>query len=251
MGPAGRIHVRDEGSGGLPVVFLHSYAGNADHWSNQIDHLKSTRRVIAIDLRGHGQSDPPASGHYDVDSLAADVSAAVDALHLQRFVLVGHSMGGSAAIAYAAAHPEHVAGLVLVGTPGRTPHEQAEQIMTSMRSNFDQVSKGYWDKLLESARPEVQEKIRSQIASVPRDASLEIIEELFDFDPLPPLMSYRGPKLLIDTPHGESPGALHNIAHGVRRKIIEGTSHWPQLDKPDEFNAILDQFLGMVPPPTT
>lgn len=246
VGPAGRIHVRDEGTGGVPVVFLHSFAGSGEHWSEQMSHLRPSRRVVAIDLRGHGGSEAPASGNYAADSLAADVAAAVDALGLEHFVLVGHSMGGSAAIAYAGAHPDRVAGLVLVGTPGRSSPEQAKQVMSSMEADYDKVSQGYWEKLLESGRPEVQSKVRGQMNSVPREASLRIFRSIFEYDPLPALTAYSGPKLLVDTPHGESPGALHNLSPGVPRKVIEGTSHWPHLDKPDEFNAILDEFLGTV-----
>ena len=79
--------------------------------------------VVAVDLRGHGRSEAPAAGDYAVESLAADIAAVVDALGLGRFVLVGHSMGGAAALAYADAHPERVAGLVLVGTPGKSSPE--------------------------------------------------------------------------------------------------------------------------------
>src|SRR5687767_6672211 len=105
-GPAGTLVVDDGGRGGVPVVFLHSYAGSRAHWSHQLAHLRKTRRAIAIDLRGHGESSAPANRVYSSTALAADVAAVVDALRLDRFVLVGHSMGGSAAIAYAGVNPQ-------------------------------------------------------------------------------------------------------------------------------------------------
>ena len=55
-GPAGLLHADDGGSGGVPVVFIHSYAGDTTHWTAQLAHLRKTRRAIALDLRGHGQS---------------------------------------------------------------------------------------------------------------------------------------------------------------------------------------------------
>src|SRR5262245_50373907 len=60
IGSAGRINYIDEGprtSTLTPVIFVHSFAGSANHWDSQIEHLRSKRRVIAIDLRGHGKSD--------------------------------------------------------------------------------------------------------------------------------------------------------------------------------------------------
>src|SRR5688572_31487527 len=77
MGPAGRLHVDDRGSGGVPVVFLHSFAGSSQQWRDQLDHLRPSRRALAIDLRGHGQSEAPASGGYSVDAMADDIAAVV------------------------------------------------------------------------------------------------------------------------------------------------------------------------------
>ena len=139
-GPAGKLYVDDGGTGGLPVVFLHSFAGDTSHWSGQLAHLRKTRRAIAIDLRGHGKSDAPSNGDYAVEAVARDVDAVANSLGLTRFVLVGHSMGGSTAIAYAAAHPDKVAGLVLASAAGKVPVDQAEKIIAAMTADFDKVA---------------------------------------------------------------------------------------------------------------
>lgn len=244
QGPAGRLHVNDGGSGGLPVVFVHSFAGSSAHWSNQLAHLRRTRRAVALDLRGHGQSAAPDSNAYAVDALASDIAAVVDGLRLERFVLVGHSMGGAASIAYAGAHPDRVAGLVLVGTPGKSPPEQSSKIMASMEADYEKVSGGYWKTLLTNAQPSVETQIRSEMGRLPRDAALAIIGAIFAYDPEPALRAYPGPKLLVDTQHGDTPGSLHNLAPEIPRKVVNGTSHWPHMDKPEEFNKILDEFLA-------
>lgn len=114
------------GAGGVPVVFVHSSAGSTAHWTPQLAHLRRTRRAVALDLRSHGQSASPPRDDYAVDSLAGDIAAVADGLKLKRFVLVGHSMGGAASLAHAGAHPERVAGLVVVGAPGKIPAEQAQ-----------------------------------------------------------------------------------------------------------------------------
>ena len=240
-GPAGRLHVDDGGAGGLPVVFVHSFAGSGDHWRAQLDHLRRTRRAVALDLRGHGGSEPPRPDGYSVPMLASDIGAAVDALG--RFVLVGHSMGGAASIDYSGTHPDRVAALVLVGTPGKSPPGQSAKIMASMQADFEKVSDGYWKTLLSDARPAVEQQIRGEMKRLPRDAQLAIIGAVFAYDPLPALNAYRGPTLIVDTPHGDGPAALHTQAPAIPRRVIGGTSHWPQLDKPDEFNRILDELL--------
>jgi pimeloyl-ACP methyl ester carboxylesterase len=244
MGAAGRLHVDDGGSGGVPVVFLHSFAGSSQQWRAQLDHLRSQRRALAIDLRGHGQSDGPASGGYSVEAFADDIGAVVDELKLDRFVLVGHSMGGAAATAYVGRHPDRVAGLVLVGTPGKSPPEMAEKVLGSMKADYDKVNEEYWKILLSGAKPEVESQIRAEMKRVPKDVALSIIAAIFAYDPLPALRVYRGPTLIIDTTHGEGPQALHNQMPAISRKVITGTSHWPHMDKPEEFNRILDGFLA-------
>jgi pimeloyl-ACP methyl ester carboxylesterase len=243
-GPEGRLHVDDGGRGGVPVVFVHSFAGSSAHWAAQLAHLRPTRRAVAFDLRGHGHSDAPRSGSYAVTALADDVGTVADGLGLKRFVLVGHSMGGSAAIAYAGAHPERVASLVLVGTPGQSSPDQASRVMSSMQADYEKVSDGYWKTLLAGAQPAVEDRIRGDMARVPRDEALSIIGAIFAYDPLPALRAYQGPKLLVDTPHGEGPQSLHVQAPDIAREVIVGTSHWPQMDKPDEFNRILDAFIA-------
>jgi len=246
QGQAGAIHVDDGGTGNVPVVFLHSYAGDSRHWENQLEHLRSKRRAIAIDLRGHGQSAAPKNADYSIPSLMRDLEAVVEALDLRRFVLVGHSMGGSIAVAYAGAHTDKVAGLVLAGTPGKTPPEMADQVMKSMEQDYEKVSQGYWNKLLANGSPEVQSRIKREIGSVPREASLKIIRALFDYNPIPALKAYPGPKLILFTPDGDTPTALHRAVSGLNSRQISGTSHWMHLDIPNDFNRILDEFLDTV-----
>lgn len=246
-GPAGPLHVDDGGTGGLPVVFVHGYGGDSEQWSAQLAHLRPTRRAVALDLRGHGKSAAPATNDYAVASLAADIGAVVDSLRLDRFVLVGHSMGGAAAIAYAGAHPDRVAGLVMVGAPGRTPPEQGRQIMAQIEANYDSVTSVYWQQLLTGAQPVVREKVMSRMRSVPKEPSLAIIGTLMRYDPVPPLTRYAGPKLAIHTSHENTPNDLQNLIPGLPHRTIEQASHWMHMDQPEEFNRLLDEFLAVVP----
>src|SRR5689334_19334701 len=147
-GPAGQIHVDDGGTGGMPVIFAHSFGGSAEQWAAQLEHLRKNRRAIAYDLRGHGDSDAPANDDYTIPTQEQDLAAVVEALALERFVLVGHSMGGSTVIAYAGKHPERVAGLMMVGTPGKSPEELAKPVITSLESDkYQQVMDSYMKQL--------------------------------------------------------------------------------------------------------
>jgi pimeloyl-ACP methyl ester carboxylesterase len=246
-GPAGNIHVMDLGQGGLPVVFIHSFGGSVKHWENQMDHLKTKRRVIALDIRGHGASNPSSDHDYSVTSIANDIDVVADSLKLERFILVGHSMGGSSAISYAAKHPDRVAGLFITGTPGKTPEEQSKMIIASLESEkYDTVMEDYMKKLLADAKPETNQLEREGMNKISKQSSLSMIKALFQYDPLPDLRKYKGPVLIVSRPGDEQPNALHNAFPSIPHKVVEGTSHWIQLDKPGEFNRILDDFLIIV-----
>jgi pimeloyl-ACP methyl ester carboxylesterase len=244
-GAAGAIYV-DDGGGkdGLPVLFLHSFAGDSSHWASQLAHLRHHRRALAIDLRGHGKSAAPRDDNYSVAAFTKDLEAVVEKLQLPRFVLVGHSLGGAVAIKYAGQHPNRVAGLVVVGAPGKVPAEQSKQILAGIEADYDKTMKGYWEKLVEGAMPNVRTQVLGKMGSVPKDDSLAIMKALFADDPLASLDRYKGPKLIIHTASANAPHDLQNARPAIPHRAIEGTSHWPHLDKPGEFNRILDEFLA-------
>ena len=103
------------------LVFLHGFGGNARQWRHQLIRFSDDFRVLAIDLRGHGLSDRP-DGPYDVDTIAADIEDALDALGVaEPVVLVGHSLGGAAAIEVAMRSPRRVEKLILIAFPGEFP----------------------------------------------------------------------------------------------------------------------------------
>lgn len=246
-GSAGRLFVSDGGAGGIPVLFLHSFGGSIRHWENQLEHLRINRRAIAFDLRGHGQSEAPANHDYRIESLSNDIAAIADSLGLKKFVLAGHSMGGSAAIEYAGNHPDKVAGLLVIGTPGKTPPEQSLPVIASLESEkYAMVMENYMKKLLAGSTLTTNKLERDGINMIPKEASISIIKAVFKYDPLPSLRDYPGPKLIVSRSDEEQPNSLHRFFPGIPYKTIEETSHWIQLDKPNEFNRIMDAFLAGV-----
>jgi pimeloyl-ACP methyl ester carboxylesterase len=245
-GQAGAIYMNDGGDGGLPVVFLHSFGGDSSHWASQLDHLRHHRRALAIDLRGHGKSARPKDGDYSVGAYVRDLEVVVEALKLQRFVLVGHSLGAAVANAYAGKHPRRVAGVVLVGAGGKVAPEQATKVMASLDTDYEQTMERYMEGLVADAQPHVRTELLGQLAKMPKDDSLAMIRALFEDDPLPAYERYKGPRLLIYAERPDAQGGLHAVKREARQVVFEGTSHWPHLDKPKEFNAALEEFLAQI-----
>jgi pimeloyl-ACP methyl ester carboxylesterase len=110
-----RIHYV-QGGHGAPVVLLHGFPENWYEWHSVMPALAQRYHVIAIDMRGAGQSDAPATG-YDKETLAKDVHGVVQQLHLGSINLVGHDIGLMVAYAYAATYPTEVRHLVLMEAP--------------------------------------------------------------------------------------------------------------------------------------
>ncbi|HKJ25887.1 MAG TPA: alpha/beta hydrolase [Myxococcota bacterium] len=99
---------------GVAFLFLHGFSNEAHIWDDLAPVLAPHYRVLALDQRGHGDSDADSEGRYDFESMARDVEAVCEALGIERLVLCGHSMGGRVAMRFAGRNPEKLAGLVIV-----------------------------------------------------------------------------------------------------------------------------------------
>jgi pimeloyl-ACP methyl ester carboxylesterase len=121
------LHYVQWGEQGQPVVCIHGLTANAFYFQAVADALAPDHRVIAYDLRGRGESDKPESG-YSVPIHAQDLARVIDALHLERPIIVGHSLGALISLYFAAHYPDRLSKLVLVDAgaplPWQTPEEQ-------------------------------------------------------------------------------------------------------------------------------
>ena len=247
-GPAGALVVDDGGQGSIPVFFVHSLAGNSAHWSGQLAHLRPARRAVALDLRGHGQSEPARNDDYTMSAMAGDIEAVVDTLDITRFVLVGHSMGGGVALAFAGAHPGRVAGLLLldpIGDGTQMPASEVQSFLKQLDADYSGTIEGYWDQIAGSDKA-IRERLRKDLRATPRETVMPAFREVMQFDPHPALARYRGPIMSVVTPYNDQPFSLHRLGKGFPHRMVQGTGHWIQLDKPEEFNRLLDEFLVMV-----
>lgn len=184
---------------GVPVLLLHGLASSRRFWDLVVPGLAGLP-VLAMDQRGHGDSDRP-DGPYDGATVAADALTALDALGLSRVVVVGHSWGGSTALRLAATAPERVLSVVAVdGGLGSMreaglPREQARQRLTpprvaapsaEVRAMLRSGPLGpYWSPRLEAALlPLFGEDDDGLLrARLPFEAHMAIVEDLLDSDP--------------------------------------------------------------------
>ena len=144
-----RFHYLDWGTTGRPpIVFLHGGGLNAHTWDLVCLGLRRERHCFALDQRGHGDSEWSPEMDYTTESQVGDLEAFVDRLGLTRFVLVGMSLGGVNAMAWAGRHSERLAGLVIVdvGPEIRMAGVQKIAAFTSEQKLLDSI-----DEVIERA----------------------------------------------------------------------------------------------------
>ncbi len=232
-GPAGRLALSDGGAGaGVPVLFVHGMAGSKEVWRGTLERLRATRRAAALDLRGHGDSDGARDGVWTIEALAADVDAAARSLGLERFVLVGHSMGG------------HLFFVDPVGDLSRQDEKEISAWAEKM-ANIGSAELGE-RFAVRLGGPKMKPDTRSLVAADAMRQKPEaraLFRSMAIYQPQAALARFTGPKFTLDKPSNDTVSSLWKIAKGIERETID-TSHWPMLDEPALFNAALDRFLA-------
>jgi pimeloyl-ACP methyl ester carboxylesterase len=147
--------------------------------------------------------------------------------------------------AYIAKHPERVAGVVFADAAGnvKITDEAASSFFAALRANQDKVVRQWFGPILANASDAVKEEVFASVAKTPVDALASALNGLRSFDSVRAVETYHGPKIAIAAAANENPTSLHMQLPSLRVVKMEGVSHWLMLDKPDEFNRILDDFL--------
>ncbi len=247
-GRQGHLRVDDGGSGGLPILFVHGNGGNRTQWAPQLRHLRPGRRAAAFDLRGMGESETARNADYSVEGFAEDVAAVADALGFERFVLVGHSYGGAVVAAYAGQHPERLAGLVFADVAGdirNPPPAQAEALRRGLLpEHYEEFTRRWFEGILVRGTAATKEAVFRSLRATRPEVFIAATTGLYSFDPAAALSAYRGPRIHIASFLADNPAAIHRAFKDMPVRVVPDASHWLMLDRPDDFNRLLNEFLA-------
>jgi esterase len=239
------------------VILLHGLLGSADNWHSVATLLSDRYRVVVPDLRNHGRS--PHSAQFSYSDLAGDVLALIQEMNLDRPTVVGHSMGGKAAMELALSRPD-VPGLLIVEdmVPGETLPISGRYITLLRDMDLTKIGrrKDAEETLLEHV-PEralvlflLKNLVRASDTSFEWRANLEGLEEHYDrlWEPLRAGREWRGPTLFIrgglsDIVGDEAFGEVFSFFPNARIATIEQAGHWVHGDALTEFMIHVLNFL--------
>jgi pimeloyl-ACP methyl ester carboxylesterase len=247
------IYVEENGSGDLPLGFLPYWGGSSRTWRHVTAVLAKTHRTLAIDHRGWGRSDAPASG-YGLADLAADARGVIEALGLRRYILVGHSMGGKVAQLMASRRPPGLCGLALVApsppSPMKMPAE-ARAMMANAYASREAVEAALDTTLTAKAlSPEdraqvIEDSLRGAPqakAAWPRSTSLEDITRQVSAIAVPTIV-IAGELDRVDSVETLRSEVLSRIPHAVLH-VVPNTGHLSMLESPEILARLILEFAA-------
>lgn len=239
---------------GTPVLFLHGYGGDLGNWLFNVDAIAEQAPVIALDLPGHGQSDPRLPGTSLAD-LAGFVAGFLDAIGVPRVHAVGHSMGGAIAARLALDQPARVASLTLVNSAGLGP----------------EINAGYIDGYAAAESRRELKPVVEQLFADPSLVSRQLLDDLLKYkrlDGVPELLRALAASLFGGGRQAEQPGlelgglgipvavvwgeadrvipAAHagRAPPGAQVTVLPGAGHMAMMEQAGEFNALLRRHLA-------
>jgi len=276
-GPGGKIYYEVIGGGkAIPLVLVNGGPGLDHlylHTSAAWDVLGRNRRVVFYDQRGTGRSSPLKEGQSctladqidDLDALRAN-------LGLEKMLLLGSSWGGYLSMAYAARHPERVAGLILVDSAGPKwdeksdledkvyPEEVEREKSLEFASEFgdksarDQYSREVFSMLFYS--PEKRDEVLASLVGVKFNWEVNeaVSRDLSRFDLTPELAKFRFPTLVITGRFDMNVAPvfayqMYRAIPGAQFAVFEKSGHLPFTEEPGAFARRVETFLSAIPEP--
>ena len=241
----------DTGSGDPPVLFIHGWCCDRSYWRDQLLEFQGRHRTVAVDLRGHGDSDKPDQG-YTIAGFVDDVAWLTDRVGLDRPIIVGHSMGGLIGLNLVRKHPDLARGLVMVDSPvvpiPDTLKSTEEAIFAGLRSPaYMDVAKSFVGNFMFRADsdPTLKQSIVDGMALAPQRVMASALQDTLSSTnmapgpiPLPALFVRASTSMA-------SAGEITARYPGLRVEEFDA-GHFLQMEKPDAFNEILGAFMGDV-----
>lgn len=248
----GRIGIAEAGAGALtPILFLHGVGSDKSVWAPQLEHFGKSRRAVAVDYPGYGESDPWRGATRD--DFASAILAAMDALEIDRAHICGLSLGGVVAIALHAAAPRRCASLILADS--FAVHPEGNAIFERSRQASEELGMRALAEaragmlLAEGADPALRAAVIETMAGIDRDAYLLGAEAVWLADQcdraraidVATLVLVGSEDRITPPPLSEEMAAL---IPGAELEMIQNGGHLVNIEQPATFNCALEHFIN-------
>ena len=232
---------------GEPIIFSYGWLDDCSIWNSKIELFAKNHTVILYDHRGHGRSDKPKE-NYSVQTLSNDLYSLMQLLKLDKATLVGFSLGGMAALLFTLGHSAHVSKLVLVGTTAKMPismhifstlwHILPYQTVLKMVSRY---------KFYRPTKQMINHNI-ARAKQVPKHAAFQSLDEYTrNYDIRNHVSEIKVPTLIIvgdkDRINLKASQCLNREIEGSTLRIFSDCGHSVMIEKPEQFNEVILQFI--------
>jgi pimeloyl-ACP methyl ester carboxylesterase len=246
-GAAGRLWVRTAGDKGPALLLLHALGGSSGHWEPQLAALGPHGRLAAVDLRGHGRSAAGPGAGFTIEDHAADALAVADALGFDHFAVAGHSLGAAVAVELAAAHPRRVTAVALVDPGADASEEPTAEVdagIASVAADPRAEFTYHYREFLHGARRDTARRVLADLAATPDAVLLGSYAAMMRYPLRRRLAAWSGPRLCLAGPLNDVAGSLPSLVKDLPTEWLAPTSHWLQLDRPEETGHLLGDLLA-------
>ncbi|MBI3799951.1 MAG: alpha/beta hydrolase [Deltaproteobacteria bacterium] len=246
-----KLGFEEAGSGDPAILLVHGWTCDHTYMAPQFTHLCRTHRVIAVDLRGHGQSDKPQQD-YTMLAFADDLVWLCNQLKVKKPVVIGHSMGGVIAVELAARFPEVPGAVVTLDSPIVPPQELLDGIaaptIAALRGpDFREVQRKLVAEalFLPTDDPVRKARIIADMSSAPQHVMASAFAGIF-CDTAASAAACKVPLLILMAaqPLSDVIRLRQASPNAVIGQTV-GAGHFHQLEVPEQVNAMIDRFLAV------
>ena len=240
------------GHGNVTLLFIHGWSCDSRYWKFQVPYFAQNYQIAALDLAGHGRSSQNRDV-YSMESFGLDVKAVAEDLDAQKVILIGHSMGGAVMAEAAKLMPDRIIGLIGIDTLHNveediSPHVVAH-IISGFRRDFENQVKAFVEPMLPvNIDSELKEWIISNLSTASPDVAISAFEEYTaKLQNMGLANIFKDIKIPVHCINGDlvptNIEANRQYMVSFDATIMNNVGHFPMLEKPEEFNSLLEETI--------
>ncbi|MFJ7754078.1 alpha/beta fold hydrolase [Peribacillus muralis] len=251
MTESSKLSYIDTGKGNKTLLFIHGFCGSLEYWNDIVSKLKDEYRIVAVDLRGHGESEP-IDASFSIEDMANDVASVLEELEIDQVYMFGHSLGGYITLAFADRFPGKLSGFSLVHSTALPDDEAGKEgrlksIETIEAKGIPNFIDGLVPKLFahsDDTRIEPMKEIGYKTSESGAIGSLHAMRNRVDRNHV--LKTTKLPVLLIAGEHDKVIPAEKTFSvkgNDIQEIILEGCGHMSMQESPRRLVEEIRQFV--------